>query len=891
MCAQLMSKAVGIDLGTTNSAVAVMTPTDTDIVIHRDPNTRGETTPSCVWKDAQRNTLEVGRRALRRLGSDPPPVRSVKRLMGSAATVRVGGEDTSPEQVSAWILEEMKRQIEEDVAAFNSESRQWIVDRAVVTVPAYFDQPNVDATRRAAELAGLEVVDLLHEPTAAACYHCWRTGTENGLFLVYDFGGGTFDVTVLRSTAGTFEVLGISGNNRLGGDDLDLIIAESIQDRLIRDDWALELDPERDPTDALRRALLLRMAQNVKVGVSQSGEYMLCDAMGLTDTLGSPVIVEALFERPEIEQLIAPTVARTIPHCFDALDQATQRADVRLADVNGIVLAGGSTHMPLVREMVRRNLCALPAGVGSLTEHDVDDPRALQERSPCSDPAYERVDSVVALGAAIRASSMGGLAVLDPARTVRVSFRGVGVTGAAETHLGGSVEALDTSLDLGGGYVRLKIPEFPYEDEQDLSAAGSFAFRRLPLQPSAENELTFEIHDRAGTAIATVERAIAHDGEHARPNGGPGTTAVLSRALLLEVTRHGQLVRREIVPALTTLEASVDHTFSHPGDTELVILALFQDQRKIQEIHVPVASSLPRGTPVELNVHIDTKLLITVRGHVGESEFSAVVQPPEERKPPTAAELAALEQAHSEALFYLPAGRQNVERLKWHRARKAYDDAVRRGDSDQAIHEYEVLEDLVASLSSAGGPLRPPKAEFDGLVAELYELNQKVAGLATERPHETVEVQRTIDAQREAGEQAFAAGEQSQYAESIASLKRIREHLLEVARATKDAGPEPTREERALGAIQFTASAVERTNGLAQACGRPDVEHELREMTSTLRALPARAMSDPDGVTREVQAIRLRIERLDTVLQGSLGSDRGGKPPEETGGTARGPRT
>ena len=117
----------------------------------------------------------------------------------------------TPEHVSASILGEMRHQIEEDVEGLATDTTTWIVDRAVITVPAYFDQPQIDATRKAGEMAGLHVLDLLHEPTAAACYHCWRTQTQDGLFLVYDFGGGTFDVTVLRCTAGAFEVLGISG--------------------------------------------------------------------------------------------------------------------------------------------------------------------------------------------------------------------------------------------------------------------------------------------------------------------------------------------------------------------------------------------------------------------------------------------------------------------------------------------------------------------------------------------------------------------------------------------------------------------------------------------------------------------------------------------------------
>jgi len=195
---QLISKAVGIDLGTTNSAVAMLDRTDTGVILHRDASTGGETTPSCVWKDPKTGEVVVGRKALRRLGALPQPIRSVKRLMGRRTTVRLTDEDVSPETVSAAILGEMRRQIEEDVAKLSNAEDDWVVDRAIVTVPAYFDQPQIEATKAAAELAGLSVIDLLHEPTAAACFHCWRTDTSDGLFLVYDLGGGTFDVSVLH---------------------------------------------------------------------------------------------------------------------------------------------------------------------------------------------------------------------------------------------------------------------------------------------------------------------------------------------------------------------------------------------------------------------------------------------------------------------------------------------------------------------------------------------------------------------------------------------------------------------------------------------------------------------------------------------------------------------
>jgi molecular chaperone DnaK len=150
MAKYVMSKAVGIDLGTTNSAVAVMKPTDTEIVIHSDANTKRETTPSCVWKDPRSGQIIVGRKAFSRIGTKPLPIRSIKRSMGKTTTVQLTNEQATPEQISSSILSELKRQIEEDVSRFATSATEWIVDRAIVTVPAYFDQPQIEATRKAA---------------------------------------------------------------------------------------------------------------------------------------------------------------------------------------------------------------------------------------------------------------------------------------------------------------------------------------------------------------------------------------------------------------------------------------------------------------------------------------------------------------------------------------------------------------------------------------------------------------------------------------------------------------------------------------------------------------------------------------------------------------------
>jgi len=723
MSKQIVSKAVGIDLGTTNSAVAVMDPTDCEIIIHRDSIAKRETTPSCVWKDPKSQEIVVGHQALRRIGMSPVPIRSIKRSMGKQTKVLLTDQKVTPDEVSAYILGEMKRQIEEEVKAFGSDGATWIVDRAVITVPAYFDQPQIDATRKAGEKAGLKVLDLLHEPTAAACYHCWKTGTQNGVFLVYDFGGGTFDVSVLRNTAGAFEVLGISGNNRLGGDDIDTLLAEDLQGRLLREGYALELNPKEDPEDAMRFEMLEFLAEGVKKGLSGAGEYLLRDTGTLKDKEGNPVLIEIMYERPEVEELIKPIVERTIPYCSEAMEKAEKKAGITLADVDAIILAGGSTHIPLVREMVQETLCA---------GNDGDAPR-----TKCEEPLYDKVDTIVTLGAAIRAAAVGGLAVYNPERTVRVSFRGTSATGASETHIGGKVEAIGAGLDLSGGSIRLTIPDVGYQDEDEIRDGGTFTFRKVPLQASANNMLSFQVSDRSENLVATAGREIRQSEDGRRPTGGSTSTAVLSKGISMDVLREGREYRKELIQDMATLPDNRDFVFYHPGNTELVRLPIYQKKRKIQEIKVPVESSLPKGTPIEMNLNIDEHSFITVKGKIGDIPFDAAVETPPPRSMPSQEEIQKLDKAFQESVTYLQAGKKGVEKARYKIAKKSFDAAYSRGDTDQAVHDFEEMEEIVASIARVEGALQPPKEFFDDLVKECHEINHYAAREAAKQQHQT----------------------------------------------------------------------------------------------------------------------------------------------------------
>ncbi len=377
-----MSKVVGIDLGTTNSLVAFV-GRDGPVVI-RDGSGDG-LVPSVVSLGAG-DVVYVGREAERRLLTDPlRTVYSVKRLMGRGAedvrgeaalfpfrlsgeaggVVRVGlgDRELTPPEISAFILRELKRRAEEyflEQGEFDPE-----VDRAVITVPAYFNDAQRTATRDAGRIAGLEVLRIINEPTAASlAYGLDRRKT--GTIAVYDFGGGTFDISILRVEDGVFQVLATNGDTHLGGDDIDQLLVALV---LGESGLGSPADPAR--LQAVRRAVI-----QAKWDLSERDETVIRIADPADADSATP-LYERRLSREEFERIIRPVVERTFGPCRMALADA----GLETSQIDEAVLVGGSTRIPLVRRSVE----------------------ALFGRPP---HAELNPDEVVAVGAAIQAHIM-----------------------------------------------------------------------------------------------------------------------------------------------------------------------------------------------------------------------------------------------------------------------------------------------------------------------------------------------------------------------------------------------------------------------------------------------------------------------------------------------------
>ncbi|VEU81865.1 molecular chaperone DnaK [Mycoplasmopsis arginini] len=320
---------LGIDLGTTNSVVSIIENGNPKVL--ENPNGK-RTTPSVVaFKNGE--TI-VGESAKRQLETNPDSIASIKRLMGSASTVKANQKDYKPEEISALILSYMKDYAQKKIGS--------TVKKAVITVPAYFDNAQREATKNAGIIAGLDVVRIINEPTAAAlAFGLDKSKDENHKILVFDLGGGTFDVSILEMENGTFEVLSTSGDNHLGGDDWD----HKIVDWLIKEiNSKYGYNPKNDK---MAMARLKEEAERAKISLSESLVANISLPF-LAMNENGPINVELELKRSEFEAMTSDLLEKTKKPLLDAL----QQAKLNWNDITEVLLVGGSTRMPAVQKTV-----------------------------------------------------------------------------------------------------------------------------------------------------------------------------------------------------------------------------------------------------------------------------------------------------------------------------------------------------------------------------------------------------------------------------------------------------------------------------------------------------------------------------------------------------------
>ena len=831
----IITRTIGIDLGTTNSEVALLDPNERDLIIWKDAQNRA-TLPSCVWRDPRSDKIVVGYQAYARKGTKPEPISSIKRGMGTQMTVDLCGVPRSAVEVSAYILRELKSNIEAELLRRSPEVR-YDVSRAIITVPAYFGLAAIEATREAGKLAGLEVTELLHEPTAAAIYYSWKHNLGDGNYLVYDLGGGTLDVSILRRTAGEFLVLGISGDIFLGGDDFDRRLAEHLRTLLVAEGNDLNLDVASNSEDRLRFNQLVALAERVKKELSNNDEIIVRDQGSIKDKSGLPVIVEITIKRATFENLIGDLLDRSIVFCQDALEKARQKSGITIEDIDHILLVGGSTYVPAVFEKVKKALCEGP------------------HRARCEAPIRDEPETAVALGAALRAAA-SGLGVGDDEKRLRLWFRGAGATKRDQTTVSGYLEPLVAGLQLEGGILRLTSSTNDLLGEVEIKADRSFSFPKIPLMSETLNTFKFEVFDANRKSILVLQRSIIQNSTQKEAVGDTLSTAVLSKPIILEGTDGKRLIRHILLAEGVSLPTKSQYTFAVADPSGHIRLPIYQENRIIKELGADIGD-VEVGTPVMVEIECDQQAHIQVRFNVGYQAFGGRIDPPQADTIPTEDEVNQIEARFKVALRHLD--KEDSVRLKqmYDKVRLDLDEARLGADYPKIIQRSADLEGLVRDALLAE-PLYPPMTTVESRYSACIDLLPQAEKVVPAVSALRIQLEATL----ESAKQAYQNRDHQAYEDAFRLIETSLNFLTAVTRVENVEDNRVDITVRANMALNQTKQAIGSLLITSLVKGAHDQIPEIRQCLDEINNLQNNRQIDPVEVLNRCEVLMTQARRI-----------------------------